>query len=499
MDLVLKPTTWHIQCIHQRLETSEDVADYISDANIFVRRIWASPRVALPPKLEAAAAENCSMIYRGASTNAVRLRFRLPSKYQGDEDLFKNAVLHFCSRVFDLKAEGVVHSMIGLLTSRSLLGIAPLSEWFRFCWTRCFLDTFVHKQVPLFHDVADVDFFMPWVRGAVLMTVGVLEGNSPKMVQAIKIAIGRSLLLETRRPDRELELQSNEMSRAFCDKVEKLVRRLREAGDACSIQRTSGRDQLPSDSEVRLFDTVLEVLETGFDTLTINKKVFDQWQEIVSSSSVGLVNAGVIATGSLAVLVGGVIHTVSSSSAAGVAAGTVAAEATGIAGTLVAAEATSIATAGTVAGTTATGAVTGATASGTAIGSSLYSAAFLGPVALSLAACGFFAIKYHYHKKATKEKDRLKKLSEEISGQHKAVEKLSQWLIHISHPSNTAQGATDDNSQELQEMRTHVKSTGLTEVYTLADYQAVLESEADAIFDQLAIMKSDPELKGIFS
>jgi hypothetical protein len=175
------------------------------------------------------------------------------------------------------------------------------------------------------------------------------------------------------------------------------------------VQRELGKDQLPSDFEIELFDTVFEVLETGFDVLTINKKVFDNWQEIVSSAATKLQTAGVIAGGSLALLISSVFQAGSAGSAAGVAAGTVAAEATGVAaGTMVAAEVTSVAAASAAAGTTATGAATGAAATGATLGSTMCSAAVLGPLALFVAGAGLCAIHCYHHRKSSKEKDQMK-------------------------------------------------------------------------------------------
>jgi hypothetical protein len=178
------------------------------------------------------------------------------------------------------------------------------------------------------------------------------------------------------------------------------------------VQRDSGNNQLPSDIEIQLFDTVLEVLETGFDVLTLNQGIFNEWQTIISSSTDTLQRAGKIAGASLALLTGSVIKVASSVPIAGAAVGTIAAESTGVAvGTLVAAELTSATAVGTAASTAATGLVTGsgAAATGVTVTSAMCSAAVLGPLALSVAGAGLYAINYHYHRKACKEQDRLKK------------------------------------------------------------------------------------------
>jgi len=63
---------------------------------------------------------------------------------------------------------------------------------------------------------------------------------------------------------------------------------------------------LPSDVEIGLFKTILEVLEIGFDALTVNGEVFQQWQEIIASAQNNLKTSGVATVGSLGFAVFGI-------------------------------------------------------------------------------------------------------------------------------------------------------------------------------------------------
>lgn len=174
---------WHIQCIHPQLQTPEDISDYIFCTNSFIRHLWkSSGQVApTPPQLQVDAVENSVVTHRGASIDAVRvcsyfnqrpraqltsplsqLRFKLPPKYQGNNDEFLSAIRYFCERIFKLKAEGALYCRISLMSPRSLIGIAPLSHWFRFYWTKGFLETFIRRRVSLFNELADGEFFWSW-------------------------------------------------------------------------------------------------------------------------------------------------------------------------------------------------------------------------------------------------------------------------------------------------------------------------------------------------
>jgi hypothetical protein len=164
MDTATELTVWHIQCIHSPLQTPEEVSDYIGHTNTFIRRIWNGPEEATPtpPQLQVDAVENTVVAHRGDSVNAVRLRFKLPPKHQRGDDVFLRAIGHFCERVFKLKAKGELYCHIILMSPRSLMGIAPLSQWFRFYWTQAFLKTFILRRVSLFNELADAQFFWPW-------------------------------------------------------------------------------------------------------------------------------------------------------------------------------------------------------------------------------------------------------------------------------------------------------------------------------------------------
>jgi hypothetical protein len=183
MDAATELTMWHIQCIHSPLQTPEDISDYIRDTNTFIRHIWNGPGEAAPtpPQLQVDAVENSVVAHRGDSVNAVRvsnesnqkpraqlisslsqLRFKLPPKHQRGNDAFLRAIRHFCERIFKLKAEGELYSEISRMSPRSLIGIAPLSQWFRFYWTQGFLETFIRRRVSLFNELADGEFFWPW-------------------------------------------------------------------------------------------------------------------------------------------------------------------------------------------------------------------------------------------------------------------------------------------------------------------------------------------------
>ncbi|KAM0415952.1 hypothetical protein ACHAPT_013106 [Fusarium lateritium] len=457
-------TTWHIQCVYQRLETIEEIANYIKEANTFITRIWQGPRkdVPVPPKLRVDAVENLTITYRGASTNAVRLRFKLtPSRY-GETDTFYNAISHFCKRVFHLKTEGEIQSKISLITSRSILGIAPLSQWFRFCWTQSFLDTFVYKQVPLFNEVADGDFSFSWLRGVAFLVV-TSEKRASNTLGAIKTALAQSLAFETRRPDKELEAQGKRDSEAFIRCVEKLLRYLEATGDKCASQLDQGSDHLPLDFELQLFDVVLEVLEKGFDVLTTNKQVFDMWQEIISGAADKVDNACFISGTSLAVFAFEVYRV------------------------------------GTAAGAAATAATAGAaaTAAGGTACSAMCTVAVLGPLGLLVASTGIWLIHRHYYDKVTKESAKIKKLSEKIRGHYEAATSLAQWLVKFCDPSPAS---NMEGGQEMQMLQAGAKLSerGLKPVLTLRDFQASIESEADVLREELRKMREDPELKDLF-
>jgi len=85
MTTVTELDVWHIQCIKPRLETDEDREEYVDDVKRFIRALWKSRKASsgtdqVPPQLDVAQAENCTMTYRNTSTNTVRVRPRKEKK-----------------------------------------------------------------------------------------------------------------------------------------------------------------------------------------------------------------------------------------------------------------------------------------------------------------------------------------------------------------------------------------------------------------------------------
>lgn len=116
---------------------------------------------------------------------------------------------------------------------------------------------------------------------------------------------------ETRKPDSAKILEANTAAKEFSDAIVKLERILgdvsksflsprtclpssrcpllrwsidRRSGLECASQLQARSDFLDPDEETMLFDTVLIVLEKGFNLLTLNKELFDEWQKIVLSA-----------------------------------------------------------------------------------------------------------------------------------------------------------------------------------------------------------------------
>ncbi|KAF5716037.1 hypothetical protein FMUND_6549 [Fusarium mundagurra] len=479
MDTATELTMWHIHCIHSPLQTPESISDYIDDTNTFIKRIWNGPgEVApTPPKLQVDAVENTVVAHRGDSVNAVRLRFKLPPKHQRDNDAFLRAIRHFCERIFKFKAEGELYCHISLMSPRSLIGIAPLSQWFRFYWTQGFLETFIHRRLPLFNELADAEFFWPWLGGVVYIVLA-SEQNSSDIFRGIKIALARNFDIEARRPPQDLENRSKELSKNFLRGVERVLIRLDATTKGCSECIDKGATVLPSDLEVQLFNVVLELFEAGFEVLTTNKEVFDEWQNIVSSTAGNLRTACFITGLSLGLF----------GWQAAIASGATATTAGATAATAGAATAV---TAGTTAATaSATAATAGAATTG---GATMCSAAVLGPFALFAVSAFFLYLHNKNHNKAKRERDRIKKLSEDIQGHHDIARYLAQWFISGHKPAQA------DEGNEMQDMRAQIGKIGLMPTSSLRDYKAGISSEADVIRQQLQKMQEDPDLEDYFS
>ncbi|RSL59723.1 hypothetical protein CEP54_007142 [Fusarium duplospermum] len=453
MDTATELNVWHIQCIHSPLKTTRAISRYIQNVDTFLDRVWEESEEAavIPPQLEVDDVENSVVTHRGTSINVVRIRFKLPPKHKGDNDAFHSAIRHFCERIFKLKTEGEICSDIGLISPRFLVGIAPLSKWFRVYWTQGFLETFVRRQVPLFDEVADAEFFWPWLGGAAFVVLA-SDQKSSDILRGIKISLAKSFAFEARRPPQELEKKSKRLSNRFLRSVEKLLRKLDKTTEACTTAINEGAAQLPSDHEVELFNAVLEVFENGFETLTANKEVFDEWQNIVSDAAARLGPACFATSVSLGVF--------------------------GWKAT---------------AAVMATKAAAGGAVGGAALCSAMCSAAVLGPLALLVAGSLICYLHYRNYNKAKKESKKIKKLSEGIRGYHDIARYLAQWFVKGHQPAQA------DEPQEMQDMRTQLDTEGLMPPFSLRDYNASLSSEADVIRQQLRKMKQDPELKDYFS
>jgi hypothetical protein len=61
---------------------------------------------------------------------------------------------------------------------------------------------------------------------------------------------------------------------------------------------------LETDAEVQLFNYLVDVLETGFDLLTVNKETFDIWRDATSSADNARKLAGGVALAGFAVSAG---------------------------------------------------------------------------------------------------------------------------------------------------------------------------------------------------
>lgn len=121
---------------------------------------------------------------------------------------------------------------------------------------------------------------------------------------------------------------------------------------------------------------VFEVLQVGFEVLTINKEIYKQWVEIVSSADAKEKIAGYGTAAAFGVSVGAFLKVY-----AGVGAGK----------------------AGTVAATAATAAVD------TTAMSALTSSAVLGPLGLCAAGACIFAMHLYFRNKASKQMDKKKR------------------------------------------------------------------------------------------
>ncbi|KAM6536256.1 hypothetical protein FALCPG4_002267 [Fusarium falciforme] len=455
MDSATELTMWHIQCIHAPLQTTKAISRYIRNVNAFLDSLWedAGEAAPIPPQLEVDAVENSVVTHRGASMDVVRLRFKLLPKHQGSNDEFLSAIRYFCEQIFKLKGEGELDCYISLMSPRSLIGIAPLSQWFRFYWTQGFLETFIRRRVPLFNEVADATFFGPWLGGVVYVVL--LSDEKPSdILRGIKIALAKNFDFEAKRPP--LEMESKRLSRDFLSGVERLLRHLETATEACTTAINEGATKLPSDPEIKLFNAVLGVFENGFETLTANKEVFEEWQNIVADAAgklrTAFVNMG-LSSGLLAIV---------AATARGGAAGAGAA---------------------------------GAGAAGAGAGAAVTAGAVIWPVAAALfiVSCTISWVYNKNHNKAKEEGDKLKKLSEGIQGHYDIARYLAQWLISGHKPAQADEGS------EMQDMRAQLGERGLMPTLSLRDYKAGISSEADVIRQQLRKMREDPDLKDYFS
>jgi len=82
--------------------------------------------------------------------------------------------------------------------------------------------------------------------------------------------------------------------------------------ELCARSRVTNEMHITSDAEQDLLEVIVDVLETGFDLLTVNKEIFDIWQKVTMEADVcrkvsaGTVVGGV-AGGAIAFLTGGSI------------------------------------------------------------------------------------------------------------------------------------------------------------------------------------------------
>ncbi|RSL47235.1 hypothetical protein CEP53_010008 [Fusarium sp. AF-6] len=426
MDTAAEFTTWHIQCIYSPLKTTKHISRYIQNVNTFLERVWEESEEAapIPPQLEADAVENSVVTHRGASIDAVRIRFKLPPEHRADNDTLHSAIRHFCERIFKLKAQGKIYSDIGLISSHYLIGIAPLSQWFKFYWTQGFLDTFVRRQVPLFNELADAELFWPWLGGAAHVDVNV---------------------------------------------------------DASTTAINEGTAQLRSDSEIKLFNVVLEVFENGFEALTVNKEVFDEWQKIVSDAADRLRTAGAAAGAATGAATGVLLRELLVDFKAG------GASTSGVVRAVRAVLDAIRLTASTP------GAATAVAAPGAAGGAALCSVAVIGSLGLVVAASLIGFMHYRNFDKARGERNKIKKLSEEIRGCHDIACSLAQWFVEGHKPGQAGE------AHEIQDMKAGLNTRGVTPTLSLTDYKASLSSLVDVLRQVLQKLKEDPKLKDYFS
>ncbi|RSM10801.1 hypothetical protein CEP52_003299 [Fusarium oligoseptatum] len=433
MDTAAEFTTWHIQCIYSPLETTKHISRYIQNVNTFLERVWEESEEAapIPPQLEVDAVENSVVTHRGASIDAVRIRFKLPPEHRADNDTLHSAIRHFCERIFKLKAQGKIYSDIGLISSHYLIGIAPLSQWFKFYWTQGFLDTFVRRQVPLFNELADAELFWPWLGGAAFAVLA-SDQKSSDILRAIKISLSNNLRVFTL---------------TLCEV------------DASTTAINEGAAQLRSDSEIELFNVVLEVFENGFEALTVNKEVFDEWQKIVSDAADRLRTAGAAAGAAAGTATGVLLRGLLVDFKAGGA---------GTSGVVRAARAVVDAIRLTASTPGAATAVAAPGAAGIAGGAALCSVAVISSLGLVVAASLIGFMHYRNFDKARGEKNK----NQEV-------------------PSQTGE------AHEIQDMKAGLNTRGMTPTLSLRDYKASLSSLVDVLRQVLQKMKEDP--KGYFS
>jgi hypothetical protein len=70
-----------------------------------------------------------------------------------------------------------------------------------------------------------------------------------------------------------------------------------ECVDLCSRSRAAGNTHISPDAEQDLLEAVMDVLETGFDLLTVNKDIFDIWQEATMKADINRKLCGGVAAG----------------------------------------------------------------------------------------------------------------------------------------------------------------------------------------------------------
>ncbi|KAK6353039.1 hypothetical protein TWF696_005030 [Orbilia brochopaga] len=175
--MVTELTAWHIQCIHPELKDEEEKGDYLKLLSLFLKKIW-KPRTntadSRPPMLEIDRVENCRTIACGKEVSAVKIRFRPPPlKDASDADSllkFKTSVKYFCDRIFTLYKDRSILSTLASITTHSLMGLSPKSNWFQFYWNKAFFRMLLGQEKPaVLRDISHAGYFASWSKGFILL------------------------------------------------------------------------------------------------------------------------------------------------------------------------------------------------------------------------------------------------------------------------------------------------------------------------------------------